>query len=201
MNVVVFLADGFEEVEALTPVDYLRRVGVNVITASCGEALNVTGSHKITVVADALVADITSDVYSGNIPDAVIIPGGMPGASNVAECENAVKVINEVYKAGGITAAICAAPVVVFAKLGLLSGKKYTCYPTMEQQLEKWCGSEWLKLTKDAVFTGERCVLDGKLITAAGPGTAEEFAIQLVRSLVGEDAAGKLISGGVMRSK
>ena len=199
MNVVVFLAEGFEEVEAFTPVDYLRRVGVNVITASCGKTLNVTGSHKITVVADVLASDIVSDVQKRNVPDAVIIPGGMPGASNVAECENASQIINEVYNAGGITAAICAAPVVVFAKLGLLAGKRYTCYPTMEQQLEKWCGSDWQNLTKDAIFTGERCVLDGKLITAAGPGTAEEFAIQLVRSLVGEDAASKLIAGGVMR--
>lgn len=199
MTAIVFFAEGFEEVEALTPVDYLRRAGVEVVTAACGGAKQVTGSHGITVCTDVLALDVLKNTVAGSVPDAVVVPGGMPGAANVAGCEEAVQVIKAVHGAGGITAAICAAPVVVFAKLGLLAGKSYTCYPGMEQQMEKWCGSDGKNLTAKANYTGKRCVQDEKLVTAAGPGTAEEFAVQLVRLLAGEQAAENLIKGSLLR--
>lgn len=197
MAVVVFLADGFEEVEALTPVDYLRRVGVSVVTASCGASLQVCGSHGITVLADSLA----SAVAEGKVGavDAVVVPGGMPGASNVAECRDALSIVDSVRKDGGFVAAICAAPVVVLARTGLLAGKKYTCYPGMERQLEKWCGPDWEALSVGSDYTGGRCVRDGKLLTAAGPGAAEEFAVELVRLLAGDSAAESLKAGSLLR--
>lgn len=197
MTAVLFLAEGFEEVEALTPVDYLRRAGVKVVVAACGDSLQVTGSHGITVLADMSVSELSKD--TDFVADAVIVPGGMPGSSNVALCSDATGFIEKVYSSGGIFAAICAAPVVVFARLGLLAGKNYTCYPGMEAQLEKWCGPDWKELSAGAKYTGERCVRDGNLVTAAGPGAAEEFSVQLVRLLAGDSAAENLIAGSILR--
>ncbi|MBO5137875.1 MAG: DJ-1/PfpI family protein [Spirochaetaceae bacterium] len=201
MKAFVFFAEGFEEVEALTPVDYLRRAGVEVLMISCGSNLQVTGSHRIKVVAETLAKDVAEKLVAGTLelPDMVVVPGGMPGAANVAECVDATQLIKAVYDAGGITAAICAAPVVVFAKLGLLTGKNYTCYPGMEQQMEKWAGSKWQNLTAKSKYTGKRCVQDGNLVTAAGPGVAEEFTLALVKLLVGKEVATNLAINAVMR--
>lgn len=201
MRVYVLLAEGFEELEALTPVDYLRRLDVEVMTLSCGQELVVKGAHGIPVVADRLVAQVLADegfaAKAGQ--QVVVVPGGMPGAANVAGCREACQLIGSVAAASGLVTALCAAPVVTLAKLGLLKGKKFTCYPTMEAQLEQWAGSDWQSLTAGCTYTGSRVEVDGNLITAAGPGTAEEFALVLAGRLVGDTAAAGLASSALFR--
>lgn len=195
MSVYVLLAEGFEEIEALSPVDYLRRVGLDVKTLSCSDSLTVKGSHGIPVVADMMVKEA-----SGQVVEAVIIPGGMPGAANVGKSSAAKELIAEVAGEGKLVAAICAAPVVTLASTGLLKGKKFTCYPSMEEQLEQWGGSNWKELTEGYQYTGNRVEVDGNLITGAGPGAAEEFSLTLAKILAGEDAAKKLASSALFRN-
>lgn len=196
MCVYVLLAEGFEEIEALAPVDYLRRVGVEVRTLSCASELKVTGSHQIPVTADMTVAEA---VAIGRLPDGLVIPGGMPGAANVAACQDACALIAKMTGEGKVVAALCAAPVVTLAKLGVLKGKQYTCYPSMEKQLEKWGGPQWQELTAGSEYTGGRVTVDGNLFTAAGPGTAEELSLVLAKQFAGDAAAGQLASSALFR--
>lgn len=175
-KVVVLLAEGFEEVEAVTPIDFLRRAGCEVTVAGVtGDA--VAGAHGIVVRTDARVSEC-SDGY-----DAVVVPGGMPGASNVAASSDAISLISRVKTEGGIVAAICAAPAVVLAPNGFLDGKTATCYPGYESGFG------------DTTFSEERVVVDGKTITSRGPGTAAEFALRLIHTLVGEEQASELHEG------
>ena len=179
-RVVVLLAEGFEEVEAVTPIDFLGRAGCEVTVAGV-TGKTVTGSHGIPVAADAGVTECTGTY------DAVVVPGGMPGASNVAASEDAVSLISRVRDDGGIVAAICAAPGVVLAPNGFLDGKTATCYPGYESNFGE---------TK---FSEERVVVDGSTITSRGPGTAAEFALKLVEILVGEDKAVELHEGTLQK--
>ena len=172
-KVVALLADGFEEVEALTAVDFLRRAGCEVIVAGV-TGKTVTGGHDIVVEADLPVASCNDDY------DAVVVPGGMPGASNIAESEEAIRLIRSVGESGGIVAAICAAPAVVLAPNGFLDGKRATCYPGYEDAFEA------------TTFTEERVVVDGNTITSRGPGTAAEFAITVIEKLLGKETAAKI---------
>ena len=196
MIVYVLLAEGFEEIEALTPVDYLRRVGVEVYTLSCGDSLTVRGSHNIPVVADMMIADV---VAKNELPDGIVVPGGMPGAANVAQCLEARNLISQMMAAGKVVAALCAAPVVALAGLGVLKAKRFTCYPSMEAQLEKWGGPQWQTLTEGCHYTGSRVEVDGNLFTAAGPGTAEEFSLVLAHEFAGHETATKLASSALFR--
>lgn len=184
MKVLVLLAEGFEEIEALTPVDYLRRAGAEVTIAGTS-GKKVIGSHKITVEADCMIADVNASEF-----DMVVCPGGMPGSSNIAGCAKAADAIRTINTKNGFVAAICAAPVVVLAPLGLLKGKKFTCYPGMENNIEQ---------SASAAHSKDRVVQDGKLITAGGPGVAEEFALKLVEVLFGKDKAAELRKGIVAR--
>ena len=186
-NAVVLFAEGFEEVEAITPVDYLRRAGIQVTTVSCGTELDVTGAHGITVRADKNVRGI-----GDFLPDAVVCPGGMPGAANIASCGEAVSLILKARDSKKITAALCASPIVVFAKLGLLEGKTFTCFPGMEEQARQWAGAQAETLMKGGVKTMRAVEVDGTVITGQGPGAAEEFALALIGELLGTDAAQKL---------
>jgi protein deglycase len=171
---VVFLAEGFEEVEALTPVDYLRRAGIEVKVAGIGSR-DVVGSHGIGVLADTTV-----DELSGPF-DCVIVPGGMPGAKNIAADEAAVAIIKDAFEGGRLVAAICAAPAVVLANAArILEGRMYTCYPGMER--ESSCG----------IFRSDRVVIDGNLVTARAAGVAGEFAAAIVEVLAGAKAAREL---------
>lgn len=201
MSVYVLLAEGFEELEALTPVDYLRRLDVDVKTLSCGPELTVRGAHGIPVVADKMVEQVLAenDFASRAGQAVVVVPGGMPGAANVAGCQGACQLIGAVAAAAGLVTALCAAPVVVLSRLGLLQGKRFTCYPTMEGQLEQWGGPDWKALTAGSTYTGSRVEQDGNLITAAGPGTAEEFSLVLARQLAGAAAAAGLASSALFR--
>lgn len=196
MRVYVLLAEGFEEIEALTPVDYLRRVGVEVLTLSCGQSLSVCGAHKISVVADMMVDEALNCDAS---VDGVVVPGGMPGAANIGQCVAAGKLICSMMREGKVVAALCAAPVVALARLGVLKGRKFTCYPSMELQIEKWGGEGWQEAVAGSLYTGNRVEVDGNLFTAAGPGTAEEFSLILAREFAGEQAAAQLAASALFR--
>lgn len=164
--VYMFLANGFEEIEALCPLDLLRRAGVEVTTVAIGgDAMKVTGSHGITVLADMDEAD-----FADAAPEMVILPGGMPGASNLDESAVVDGAIAAAVKTGGYLAAICAAPMIL-GKRDLLCGKRAICFPGFEKYLN------------GATVADERVVRDGKIITAAGMGVALEFGLALVAAL------------------
>ena len=179
-KVAVLLADGFEEVEAVTPIDFLRRAGVKVIAAGI-TGKTVTGANGVNITADALAKDLPGDL------DGVVIPGGMPGAANVAKSKEAGELIKKLLAAGGLVAAICAAPAVVLGAGGFLSGKRFTCYPGFEKDIT------------GASFSGDRVVVDGNLITSRGPGTAAEFSIALIEYLAGKEAADKVFSATLQK--
>ena len=167
----IFLADGFEEIEALTVVDLLRRAGIEITTASIMGRKSVEGSHKITVEADALLEDLDFDSF-----DMLILPGGMPGTTNLDNCAPLKAQIQKFADAGKLLAAICAAPT-VYGGMGLLKGKKATCYPGREGDLT---GAE--------VQTTE-VVKDGNFITSRGMGTAIPFGLAIIEQFQGEKAA------------
>jgi 4-methyl-5(b-hydroxyethyl)-thiazole monophosphate biosynthesis len=168
---LVILAEGFEEVEAIAPVDVLRRAGVRVTLAGVN-SLIVKSSRNIGVQTDALLKDIKG------LPDAVILPGGLPGAANLAKSGEVAKLVKQMSAAGKLVTAICAAPAVVLAPLGILDGKKATCYPG--------CESDFSDKT---VHSKERVVIDGDIITSQGPGTALEFALAIAARLTGQEMA------------
>lgn len=200
MKTVVFLAPGFEEIEALTVVDYLRRAGESVLTVSVPTDGNgksnavVTGSHKIPVVADRSFQDFTSEL-GDSVPDAVYFPGGMPGATNLAANQFLFNLIIKMERKGKLVAAICAAPAVVLAPTGILSNRRWTCYPGMEKNLAEYCGSEIKaqELTENSHhISNVPFVLDNNVLTGRGPGTAEQFAMKFVEILAGEAIAEKI---------
>ncbi|GHT99333.1 DJ-1 family protein [Spirochaetia bacterium] len=172
-KIAVFLAEGFEEVEAVTPIDYLRRAGIEVTTVSVGGSLMVKGSHGIPIAADTSLEALQREGrLSAASWDGAVVPGGMPGAAHAAASAPVGALLTELAAAGKLTAAICAAPAVVFAPLGLLRGRRFTCYPGLEAQVT---GAAWLE---------EKVVIDGGVITSRGAGTAAAFAIALIGYLV-----------------
>jgi len=180
--VLEFLADGFEEIEALTPVDILRRAGVEIHTAAVGKLLSkkVTGSHGIEVDADITMAEAKKLWDAGEV-EMIILPGGMPGARNLDEDADVDRIVREAAESGTIIAAICAAPMIP-GKRGLLKGRRAVCYPGFEQYLE------------GAVLTGDRVQVDGPYVTGCGMGAALEFSLALTRLLKGDEAADKLFA-------
>ncbi|MFH1791995.1 MAG: DJ-1 family glyoxalase III [Candidatus Omnitrophota bacterium] len=170
---VVILADGFEEIEAVTCVDVLRRASVEVVVAGLGA--KHTGSRGLIVTPDTTIDRIEPDF------DAVVLPGGMPGATNLAASEPARKLITDTAKKGGIVAAICASPAVVLAPLGILDNKKATCYPGMQQ-----------KFGPKTAYTETAVVTDANVITSRGPATAMEFALAIASALADSDTVRKL---------
>ena len=175
--IAVLLADGFEEIEALVPVDILRRAGLDVKTVAIGSKIAV-GSHGIPVVCD-----ITKDEVALDAVSAVIFPGGMPGSLNLDASDFSSKIIDAVKKNGGIIAAICAAPLVL-GRRGLLEGKRATWYPGFENELV------------GATTRGASVEVDGNIVTARGMGVALEFALTLVKLILGEEEA-KRISASI----
>ena len=170
--VYMFLANGFEEIEALCPLDLLRRAGVEVTTVAVGgDALKVTGSHGITVLAD-----IDEKDFADEAPEMVILPGGMPGATNLDESAVVDGAIRAALSNDAYLAAICAAPMIL-GKRDLLVGKRAICFPGFEEYL------------RGATVAAERVVRDGKIITAAGMGVALDFGLSLVAALRGKEAA------------
>ena len=165
--VYLFLADGFEEVEALAVVDILRRADIDVHTVSVSDTKTVTAAQKVPVVADCLLSDVALDKT-----DMLILPGGMPGTANLAKSEALLELIRKAWDGGKHISAICAAPTVL-AKAGILKGKKVICYPGFENELG------------DAVVEDKLVVQDGKLLTSKGPGTAFLFGYAIVDILKG----------------
>jgi 4-methyl-5(b-hydroxyethyl)-thiazole monophosphate biosynthesis len=175
MAVYVHLADGFEEMEALTPIDLLRRAGIEVESVSIMGRLNVTGVHGIEVIADIVFADADYDSC-----EMIVLPGGEPGAHRLAGHEGLKQKLFSFANEGRSIAAICAAPNLVLAPLGILDGRKATGYPGFDDNMGK------------VVITGDKVVKDGALITSQGPGTALAFALSIVEELRGAEARDKL---------
>ena len=205
-GVYIFLADGFEEIEALAPVDILRRGGIGVTTVAINECEEddgdiycrvVTGSHGIPVAADISLIQFLeeqSELSDGEVTpeDVMIFPGGMPGAKNLASCTALMDMLVQHGRLGGTIAAICASPAIVLAgKLPdeVIAGRKMTCYDSMEGPIERR-GAEYVK---------EGVVVDGNLITSRGPAFAEEFGLTILAALAGKDVA-DAVAKGMLRS-
>ena len=178
----IFLADGFEEIEALTVVDLLRRANIEISTVSIMGRKNVTGSHNITVEADALLEETDFDSL-----DMLILPGGMPGTANLADCKALTDKIKEFDEKDKMLCAICAAPT-VFGKLGILKGKKACCFPGREDDL-LGADVQTSSVTKD-----------GHFITSRGMGTAIDFGLAIIEHYQGSNAATSMASKIVYRA-
>ena len=179
-KVYVFLADGFEDVEALIPIDVLRRGGVDVVTVSTTEFPLVESAHGVNIEAD-----IQFDQSDYEDADLIMLPGGMPGASNLFEHEGVCKVVMDQFAAGKKVAAICAAPAVVLAQLGILDGKKATCYPGFEKVLKE----------AGATYTGDLFTVDGNVTTGEGPAAAFPYAYDLLSQLVDKKTSDQIAEG------
>jgi 4-methyl-5(b-hydroxyethyl)-thiazole monophosphate biosynthesis len=177
-KVLFLLAKGFEEVEAITPLDYLRRAGIEALIAAVTPEKKVYGAHGIGVEAEFMLEDLEKQgELSAERWDAVLMPGGGGGASNIAASKTAGAFIKAMAAAGRLVSAICASPAVVLGPLGLLGGKRFTCYPGAETSVS---GAAW---------SDERVVLDGNILTSRGPGTAAEWALKNIEILAGADKA------------
>jgi len=192
---LVLLADGFEDVEAITPIDYLQRAGIEVTTVSISDSTIVTSKWGgIKVIASTTLAEIAKksvgDWY------AIILPGGMPGATNLASSKETSALIKEMATAGKLICAICAAPAIVLAPLGLLNGKNFTCYPGMEEKVTNsaaCCASaNNSDCCANSKWSDARVVTDGNVITSRGAGTAGEFAVAIIEKLLDKAAAQKI---------
>lgn len=168
-RVLVPIADGTEELEAVGIIDILRRAGADVVVSSVGD-LQITASRDVKLEADTFISECTEETF-----DLIALPGGMPGAEHLRDSEELVKMLKHQKEEGRLYAAICASPAVVFQPHGLLSGKKATCHPGRVNNLEN----------KEAANL--RVVVDGNCITSQGPGTVMEFALKLVELLFGEE--------------
>ena len=179
--VYVLLGTGFEEIEALTPVDLLRRAGIEVTTVGLNGKI-VYGSHRIGVQAD-----ITIDELDISDAEMIVLPGGLGGVASIRGCSKALEAVKAVAAAGKYVAAICAGPTVL-ADLGLLTGVNATCYPGQIPNM------------KDAlVVENAACVTDGKIITGTSAGTAVPFALALIKALKGAEDAGAIAEQIVIR--
>ncbi len=174
-KVYLFLADGFEEVEAITPIDMLRRAGADVVSVSINDTKKVVGAHNIEITADAVI-----DSTDFTDADMIILPGGSPGFVNLANCKKVIDTIDFCDKNDKLIAAICGAPAAVLGANGFLKDKRATCYPSMEDEL---CAKR--------LHNGAVCV-DGNYITSKSAGTAMSFALVLVGQLFGETVANNL---------
>lgn len=171
---LVILADGFEEIEAITAIDILRRAGIEVAVAGLQE-LKVTGAHGLAVMADKKLVEVT-----GNF-EACVLPGGLPGAANLAASKLVTDILKKMQGQGKIIAAICAAPALVLSPLGILDGKNATCYSGMEKEFKN-----------NTRFKPDPVVVDGNVITSRGPSTALLFALAIVEKLLGREASEEL---------
>jgi 4-methyl-5(b-hydroxyethyl)-thiazole monophosphate biosynthesis len=174
-KVLVAVADGTEELEAVTTIDTLVRGGAEVTVGSVMASLQVTCSRGVKLCADRHIRDCKTDSWS-----MIVVPGGMPGAEHLSESEDLIEILQRQHEEGKYIAAICAAPAVVLARHRLLHGRRATCYP-----VEKFT-------SKLSHFDHEHVVVDGSLITSQGPGTALSFALKLVEVLFGHEKSSTL---------
>ncbi len=171
--VLLFLADGFEEIEALTQVDYLRRAGVEIVT------VGVTGKEAVGTRGIVVKADTTLDEteYTDDI-EMVILPGGLGGMNAIKSSQKVCSIVKRAYEDGKYVTAICASPT-IFAYLDIVKGRKCVCYPGMEDEL----------IAAGGIYTDNAVVTDGKMITARAAGASEEFSFELIRVLCGKEKA------------
>jgi protein deglycase len=170
-KVLMLLTDGFEEMEAITPIDLLRRAEFEVVTAGL-DNMSVTGRQGVRVEADTLLEKVTG------LYDALILPGG-PGYKTLAESDPVLKTVRGFFRDGIVCCAICAAPKVFF-EAGILKGKTYTCYPGVSKEIF------------GATYVDREVVQDGNIITSAGPGTAIRFSLAIIAALAGEGKANEV---------
>lgn len=181
----VFLADGFEEIEAISVIDILRRAGMPVKTVSISSSLQVKGAHGVTVVADAIY---DSTLFPG--AEWLIFPGGLPGATNLYDFAPLHGLIhNQLSSDSGRVAAICAAPGEVLGRLGVLRGERFTCYPGFEDKVE------------GGIHEDSKVVVSGRFVTANGPSSATLWALEIVKQTLGERAASDVASGMLLYPK
>lgn len=181
-TICIFLAEGFEEIEAITPIDVLRRAGIPVETVSIMDDLAVKGAHGVPVVADKLFEEVKEDDI-----EMILLPGGLPGATNLFSHKGLKEMIMHFAAEQKPLSAICAAPF-IYGHHGLLAGKKATCYPGFESHL------------KGAEYTAALVQSDGNYITAKGPGAALAFAFAIVEKYCGADTVGDLKKGMIVES-
>jgi 4-methyl-5(b-hydroxyethyl)-thiazole monophosphate biosynthesis len=173
-KVLVAIADGSEEIEAVCIIDTLRRAGAEVTVASVDQ-LQVTASRDVKIVADAQIADCVNQTYDG-----IALPGGMPGAEHLRDSAELIGMLKKQKQAGRLYAALCASPAVALQPHGLLDGVRATCFPAFRNRLDP------------AYASDDRVVVDGHCVTSQGPGTAIEFALKLVELLFGSPKASEV---------
>jgi 4-methyl-5(b-hydroxyethyl)-thiazole monophosphate biosynthesis len=179
-RVLVPLAEGFEEIEAVTVIDILRRAGVEVVSAGLTEG-PIKGSRGVTIVPDTGLHRINDDEF-----DMVVLPGGLPGANNLRLDKRIHEIVTRIHERRGYVTAICAAPT-IYAEMGFLKDRKATSHPSTREQVHPHTGE----------YSEDRVVVDGHFITSRSPGTAMEFAMKLVEVLKGPEMVQK-VNDGVM---
>ena len=179
--IYVFLATGFEDIEAIAPVDIMRRAGLDVQTVSITGEEIVVSAHGVGIASDLLLSDV--DFSSAEL---LVLPGGLPGSTNLDACKPLTEAIKRHFESGGPIAAICAAPL-VYGHLGLLQGRRATCYPGVESELT------------GATYTAAIVERDGNIITGKGPAAAFEFGYTIVDFFLGEGASQPLRQGMIYK--
>jgi len=174
---LIILAEGFEEIEAITPIDILRRAGVDITVAGLG-GTSIKSARNVTVNTDVSLDDYDST------PDAIIFPGGLGGAENLSRSIKVKGLIESMNSKGKLIAAICASPALVLSPTGVLDGKRATCYPGMEENFPN-----------SVKAVEENVVQDGNIITSRGPATALPFALKIVENLLGKETADSIAEG------
>ena len=182
----IFLAPGVEEVEATATVDALRRASIDVVTVAVGDNLQIKGATGQTLVADSLISEINADDA-----DWIIIPGGDPGAQNLAANSELKQIVLNHFRKNGRIASICAGPAVVLAPLGVLKGKKATCYPGLGDAINSNGGK----------YVEQTVVIEPGPITSEGPGTTLPFAIEIIRATKGNQVAESIETGMLVKDK
>ncbi len=180
-KVLTPIADGIEELEAVTIIDVLRRAGADVTVASV-DARQITASREVKLVADKLISECADQVY-----DLIALPGGLPGAEHLRDCSELTKMLKDQADSGRLYAAICASPACVLKAHGLLDGKKATCHPSLASQLP------------DSESANQPVVVDGNCITSQGPGTALNFALKLAEILFGREKAKEIATAMLVK--
>jgi len=175
-KIVMVLASGFEEAEAVMTADVLRRLGFSLVLAGLDD-IDVVGAHDIKITADAVLPELNAADFK-----AVVLPGGMPGSMNLRNSDELMEFTRAVYADGGVAAAVCAAPIAL-ARFGLIDGKTITAYPGFEEYLN------------GNVPTGRMTEIDGRIVTGKGPGAAFEFAGRIAEALGEGDKVAKIFAG------
>lgn len=174
-KILVFLADGLEEIEAITQIDILRRAGFEVTTITLADDM-IHGSHDIDIKADEKINNVIIAEYDG-----IVLPGGMPGSTNLRDDDRVINAVKKMDSKDKLIAAICAAPIVL-ERANVLKGHKFTIHPSVEDKIKN-------------ENSGERTVIDENIITGIGPGAAIEFAYCIVEKLAGKEKVDELNSG------